>query len=408
MNILYICEEYPPGKTGGIGTMVHVLGRELVKQGHNIYTVGLYPHGYAQANYEEDQGIKVWRLRYMTDVGLIKNNYSVTDILFWKCLKYSTLLHWDTRISSTRLFNFIKNIIEQYHIDIIEMPDWNTFLHNSLTTVHVPAFKIPVIVKLHGSYSYFQHEMNNPLPKKIFFSEKNLLSRADMISAVSLYTASETKKLFGITNFFSILYNTISIPRNSMVEKIDNKEVITGTHAKKKGIYSLLKAWNLVKRQIPSVTLHVYGKGPVNVLKKMLEKEALATVTFYGHISRETLLHELATAAIAVFPSYSECFSLAPLEAMTAGCAVIYTSKSSGPELIVDGVNGLLVNPDDINAIAKAIILLIEDKKLRQTIADAGKRSVSEKFNVANSAQQHIVFYNDVIREFARRKDNKF
>ena len=288
------------------------------------------------------------------------------------------------------------------------MPDWNTFLHNSLTTVHVPVFKIPLVVKLHGSYSYFRNEMNNSLPKKIFFSEKNLLNRADMISAVSLYTASETKKLFGITKDLSILYNTISIPRNSMVEKIDNKVVFTGTLTKKKGIYSLLKAWNFVKSKIPSVTLHVYGKGPVNELKKMLEKEALATVTFYGHVSRETLLNELATSAIAVFPSYSECFSLAPLEAMAAGCAVIYTSKSSGPELIVDGVNGLLVSPDDINAIAKAIILLIDDKKLRKTIADAGKRSVSEKFNVVNSAQQHIAFYNDVIREFTGRKDNKF
>jgi glycosyltransferase involved in cell wall biosynthesis len=116
----------------------------------------------------------------------------------------------------------------------------------------------------------------------------------------------------------------------------------------------------------------------------------------------------LATASIAVFPSYAECFSLAPLEAMAAGCAVIYTSKSSGPELIVDGENGLLVDPDDVNAIAKAITLLIEDKKLRQTIADAGKRSVSEKFNVVNSAQQHIAFYNGVIGEFKSRKDNKF
>ncbi len=408
MNILFICEEFPPGKTGGIGTMVQVLGRELVRQGHNIYTVGLYPHGYAQANYEEDQGIKVWRLRYMTDIGLIKNNYSITDILFRKCLKYSTLLHWDTRISSTRFFNFIKNIIEQHHIDIIEIPDWNTFLHNSLTTIHVPAFKIPLVVKLHGSYSYFRKEMNSPLHKNIFRSEKDLLNRADMISAVSLYTAGETKNLFGIAKDLTILYNTISIPLNSRVEKIDSKVVFTGALVKKKGIYSLLKAWNLVKSQFPSVTLHVYGKGPVNELKKILEKEAIDSVTFHGHVSRETLLTELATAAIAVFPSYAECFSLAPLEAMAAGCAVIYTKKCSGPELIVDGENGLLVDPDDVNAVARAITLLIADKKLRETIADEGKRSVSEKFNVTNSAQQHIAFYNDVIREFAGKKDNKF
>ena len=159
----------------------------------------------------------------------------------------------------------------------------------------------------------------------------------------------------------------------------------------------------MVNRQIPSLTLHVYGKGPVNDLKKMIEKEVLPSVFFYGHVSRETLLEELTTASVAVFPSYSECFSMAPLEAMAAGCAVIYTSKSSGPELITDGGNGLLVDPDDSNAIATAIILLSEDKNLRHTIAEAGKKVVCEKFNISNAAQQHVDFYAKAIKEFTGR-----
>lgn len=408
MNILYICEEYPPGKTGGIGTVVNVLGRELVKQGHHIYTVGLYPHGYAQADYEEDNGIKIWRLRYRSDIGLIRNNYSITDIFFLKCLKYSSFLHWDTGISSKTLFNFIKEIIEKYHINIIEMPDWNTFLHNSLTTVHVPAFKVPLVVKLHGSHSYSQSEVNIPLNKRIFRAEKNLLNRADAVSAVSRYTASETKKLFGLAKDFSVLYNSINTQRGSETEKVDNKVVFTGALTQRKGIHSLLKAWNLVKKQNYFVTLHVFGKGPVNELKKILEREALTSVYFHGHVSREKLLNELATSAVAVFPSYTECFSLAPLEAMAAGCAVIYTLKSSGPELIVDGENGLLVNPDDINGIVKAINLLVTDKKLRQSIACAGKKMVSDRFDITNSARQHIDFYNKVISEFKSKKTRLF
>jgi glycogen synthase len=46
MNILYICDEYPPGPNGGIGSVVQNLARELVKQGHKVYVVGLYPIGY--------------------------------------------------------------------------------------------------------------------------------------------------------------------------------------------------------------------------------------------------------------------------------------------------------------------------------------------------------------------------
>ena len=405
MNILYICEEYPPGKIGGIGTMVNVLGRELVKQGHNVFTVGLYPHGYAQADYEEDHGVKVWRLRYRSDMGLIKNNYSIADLFFWRCLKYSSLLHWDTISSSKRLFGFIKKIVEQYHIDVIEIPDWNTFLHNSLTTIHIPEFEVPLIVKLNGTHSYFRKEMNMPLYKRIFRAENALLRRADAISSVSGYTARETKKLFGLTEDFSILYNSINAQRDTETVKIADKVIFTGTLIQKKGIYSLLEAWNLVKRQNPSVTLHVFGKGPVNELKKILGKEASASVSFYGHVSREKLLDELATAAVAVFPSYSECFSLAPLEAMAAGCAVIYTVNSSGPELIADGKNGLLVNPDDVNAIAKAISRLVENSEFRESIANAGKRTVSERFDITSSAIQHIIFYNEIIERFKRKND---
>ena len=404
MNILYVCEEYPPGKNGGIGTMVKVLGREFVKQGHNVYVVGLYPHGYSQANYEEDQGVKIWRLRYRTDIGLIKNNYSITDILFFRFLKYSRLLHWDAGVSTTALFNFISKMIGQFHIDIIEMPDWNTFLHNRLTTLSIPVFKVPLVVKLHCSHSYLRNEMNSPLNKRIFAAEQHLLHRADMVSAVSFYTAGETKKLFGYTKEISVLYNSINILPASDKKKIDNKIIFTGAFTKIKGVHSLLKAWNLVNRLAPSLTLHLYGKGPVTDLKKILTKKALPTVTFHAHVAREILLEELATSAVAVFPSYSECFSMAPIEAMTAGCAVIYTTKSSGPELITDMENGLLVDPDDVNAIANTIIQLIENKNLRQAIAEAGKKSVAEKFNISNAIQQHINFYTKAITEFTGRK----
>lgn len=50
MNILFICDEYPPGKNGGIGTVVQNLGRELVKQGHSIFVVGLYHFSYGEKN----------------------------------------------------------------------------------------------------------------------------------------------------------------------------------------------------------------------------------------------------------------------------------------------------------------------------------------------------------------------
>ena len=403
MNILYLCEEYPPGRNGGIGTMVQVLGRALVRQGHNVFVVGLYPHGYAQQNYEEDEGVKIWRLRYKTDIGLIKNTYSLPDNLWRRFLKYTSILHWDTKFSSSTLFSFIKNLIAQFDIDIIEMPDWNTFLHNSFSTIPVPVFSIPLVVKLHGSYCYFQNETGELLNKRIFAAEEKILHRADAVTAVSLYTADQTKKLFHLKTAIEVLYNSIQPSSQTPLYQSDNRIIFTGSLVKRKGVYSLLKAWNIVHSKMPSLTLHLYGKGPVNELKKIIESDALTSVQFHGHVTHEVLLAALAASSVAVFPSYSECFSMAPLEAMAAGCAVIYTLRSSGPELITDKVNGLLIDPDNADEIANAILLLIQNEVLRTTIAKAGRKLITEKFNIDNAAREQVVFYNKVVSKFATK-----
>ena len=63
MNILYLCDEYPPGQHGGIGTSVRSMARELVKQGHRVVVAGLYSPGYGGADEFVDNGVKVYRFQ---------------------------------------------------------------------------------------------------------------------------------------------------------------------------------------------------------------------------------------------------------------------------------------------------------------------------------------------------------
>ncbi len=400
MNILYICGEYPPGKNGGIGSMVKLLANEMVRQGHNAYVAGLYPQGYGQADYEEDNGVKVWRLRYKTDLGIFKNDFSFSDNLLHKLLRISLLQHWDTATSTRRLFRFIADLVKQYRIDIIEMPDWNSFLYNSFTPVHIPDFGVPLVVKFHGGHSYLRSEMKQPVSKLIYKTEQALLNRADALIAVSRYTAEKTTALFCLDKAVVVLYNCISIPPAAGIPAKENTIVFAGALSRSKGVHSLLQAWNIVHRQYPDAMLHLYGKGPLKQLKKIPDNKALTSIIFHGHVSRELLHNAFAGATAAVFPSYSECFSMVPLEAMAAGGAVIYTERSSGPELITHGQNGLLVNPDDITSIADAILQLLEDKALRNQLASAGHQTVKEHFNITLSAQQHIQLYTETIKRY--------
>ena len=401
MKILYICEEYPPGQNGGIGTMVQILGREMVRQGHSVYVIGLYLHGYGEADYEEDEGVKVWRLRYGTDLGLIPGKRRTLKKRVLQALKVSMILQLDTLLSVNRLFRRVRKLVREEGIDIIEMPDWNTFFQNSFLPIRIPAFDVPLLIKFNGSDSYFRQELGKKVKRNVYASESALLHRADALCSVSHYTAARTAALFNLTQPIEILYNSIKLPQLPGPVKIDPRKIVfTGSLIYKKGIYSLLKAWNSVAGKHPEAILDVYGKGDIDSLRKVLDPGIASSVRFHGHVSREVLFEQLATATAAVFPSYSECFAFAPMEAMAVGCAIINTSRSSGSELVKDRVNGLLIDPDEPQQISAAIDLLLEDQVLRRSIAAAGKATVEKCFNIQQSVPEHISFYKRVINNF--------
>jgi glycosyltransferase involved in cell wall biosynthesis len=389
--------------------MVMLLAREMARQGHSVFVIGLYPHGYGGADYEEDGPVRVWRLRYRTDLPIFSRAGSLLKTRLLQLMKYSGVLQVDTWFSVRRLFRRVRRLVKEEGVGLIEMPDWNTFFQNSFLPIRVPELGAPLMIKFNGSYSYFRKELGNAVRGYVYASESALLHRADALSAVSQYTAERTAALFGLTKPIEILYNSIKLPSLPYpVRKNPRKVIFTGSLIYKKGIYSLLRGWNEVVREIPDAVLDVYGKGNTEALSGLLDPRYGDSVRFHGHVSREVLFSELATAAVAVFPSYAECFAFAPLEAMAAGCAVINSSRTSGPELLNDEVNGLLVDPDNPGQIARAIVRLIKDPVFRDTLAEAGKITVETKFDIRRSASDHVIFYEKVIGEYEATKTHLY
>lgn len=395
MNILFICDEYPPGKHGGIGTMVQVLSRELVRQGNKVVVIGLYPYYYGQKDYEVDKGVEVYRFRYGINFGRTRKNF------FHKIVR--KMPNWIKRnLNGKKAFDkFIQKIhllVEEKAIDVIEIQDWNTFVFDIGFSIRWPKFKAPLITKSNGSYTYFCDETSEVPEKRFVEMDKELYQRSDALSSVSRYTESVNKRLFNYTKPVKILYNAIEVDPefNLTANKKEKTIVFTGTLIQKKGIFSLLKAWNIVYKKHPDAQLKIFGKGKIEELKKCLNENTLKTVHFLGHVPRESLFDELSKATAAVFPSYSECFALAPLEALAVGCPVINTSRASGKELIIDKENGSLIDPDNIEQIAEKIIELIEDKNLQQQYSEKGRATIMEKFLIEESAKEHFTFYKSI------------
>ena len=82
---------------------------------------------------------------------------------------------------------------------------------------------------------------------------------------------------------------------------------------------------------------------------------------------------------------------------MACGTAVINSNRTSGPELIDDKVNGLLINPDDIDQIATAILYLLNNPNDCAKLAKAGNEKVREQFEIGKVAAKTLQFYEKVL-----------
>ncbi len=377
MRLCFLCSEYPPSPHGGIGTFTQVLARSLVEEGHTVRVIGIYPHSHREGACEEDRGVQVWRMRAP------KSRFG------WP---YARLQLWKQ----------VSQWAKAKEIDLIEAPDWEGL------TAYWPSPGVPVVVRLHGSVSYFQQELNKPTKASIFRLEQSALRRANAWCSVSRYTAEKTKQIFGLrTGPDAVLYNPVEVdsPRHRAPAQED-RVIFTGTLTHKKGIVSLIKAWPSVRERCPNAVLQVYGKdgraenggSMLAYLKGLISADA--DVVFHGHVPRCQLFAAFAEAKVAVFPSYAEAFAVAPLESMVQGCPTIYSQRGSGPELIQDGVDGLLVNPDSPTQIADAIVRVLRDPELADRLAGAGRTRVLENFSIEKLRQQNIEFYERCIAGF--------
>lgn len=106
----------------------------------------------------------------------------------------------------------------------------------------------------------------------------------------------------------------------------------------------------------------------------------------------------LASFDLFVLPSRSEGFGRVNLEAMAMGKPVISTNVGGIPEVVLDGVTGILVSPGNSNALSRAIVRLLDDPHLRETMGREGRKRVEEHFTLQGHVQRIQEIYGDVLR----------
>ena len=147
----------------------------------------------------------------------------------------------------------------------------------------------------------------------------------------------------------------------------------------RKRIVDLLEAAALLRSQTVGVQVRIVGKGPewAAVRERHARLGLGRTVALLGDVTREQLADEYVNATIFCLPSVQEGFGIVFLEAMAAGLPVVACRAAAIPEVVEDGVTGMLVSPREPAGLASALAALLSSQARRRVLGEAGRRRVA-------------------------------
>lgn len=163
-----------------------------------------------------------------------------------------------------------------------------------------------------------------------------------------------------------------------------------------KAQHNLLTAAKLVLEQRPDARFMIVGQGRLDQpLKEQAQRLGIAErVTFTG--LRKDIPAVLAQTDIFTLPSLWEGLPLTAIEAMAAARPVVLTDVGGNSELVQSGLNGMIVPPDDVDALAATLMELLNDEQRRTEMGRAARQRVQYDFSIDTIAAQHEALYESI------------
>lgn len=379
LKIAFLTPEFPHpkiGSSGGIGTSILNLSKGLLINNCEVYVL---VYGQEKDDYFFENGIHFYQ---------IKN------------IKIKGFSRWLTQKKIQKLIN--KLFLEK-KIDVVEAPDWTGFSSGIKP-------KCPLVVKLHGSDTYFCYLDNRPVRPKNKKNEKSALQNADGLLSVSEYTARITKELFGLNRDFTVIPNSVDLDYFSDEEKIsqnNNTILYFGTLIRKKGLLELPLIFNEIYKLNSEAKLLLIGRDASDVIsgnsstwsmmQTLFDKDALKNVSYMGAIPYQEMKSQIVKASVCVFPTFAEALPVSWIEAMAMQKAIVASDIGWANEIIDNGIDGYLEHPQNHYEFAIKVANLLEDKEKNRLFGTEARKKVINKFSLDVVAKQNIEFYKKMI-----------
>lgn len=311
---------------------------------------------------------------------------------------------------STRGFFQAHAVVSRLRCDLVHVPHLFWVPHN---------LPCPYLVTVHDllDHMYRAHNGSGLRRSLHFHLTRRVLKNAARIFAVSQFTKNEIQKLFGIApDRIEVIYNAIDprfltghateADRQMLAERYQITHpflLYAGRISPHKNIVRIIEAFSALKTELakqdiyPDLKLIIIGdelsKHP-DLRRTVVRGGVQNDVRFLGFIPIEVLRIFYDAAKVFVFPSLYEGFGLPPLEAMAHGTPVLTSNSSSIPEVV--GSAAVLVNPENIFEMMRALQRVLVDQSLRERLRQAGYEQV-KKYSWDRSVEELLRGYREAV-----------
>ena len=318
------------------------------------------------------------------------------DVRFFPLYKYNRFARWYKELTQRRLLRKkFNDFIREISPDIVIA---STYFVEAISIIAECPGNFVRILESHIDKRYIL--ANDPVNNRGLFKrvrasielylETRYSRRFDLLVALSQHDADDWSKYLKTT----VIPNVVHLQKTGVYSQLVNKRVVfAGRFMEQKGIFDLLKIWEMVHGQHPDWYLDLYGEGKLR--EQFVLKATQQQINIRVHEPTDDILKEFCESSIFVLTSLYEPFGLVLVEAMSCGLPVVSFDCPYGPSSIIhDGEDGFLIPNRDMSLFVKRLCELMESSELREKMGRKGIQS-SKRYSQEEIMPKWInLFYN--------------
>lgn len=395
--------------SGGQGIYLHHITRELAALGNEVHVIAGPPYP------DLAEGVVLHRVKNYSIYRLLETArlffYGRDPLSFFAPLNF-----YEMATSRAGLFSVMAAFSFRAYSKLVELADEHRFdiIHDvqglGYGVLLIKANGLPVVANIHHPLQVDRANsvrQARDLAGKVqwlrfypFWMQELVARRLDRVITGSDNSARSVAKEFSLPrDKVSVIYDGVDTETFRPVEVAKEEGLVLyvgNSDDRNKGARYLVDAMALLKGNEELRLTVVDRLTAWTVPSRAQELGISERVTLTGRVGQDELVRLYNSCEVFVSPSLYEGFGLPAAEAMACGAAVVATTAGAFPEVIEDGVSGLLVPPRDSAALSTAIERLRGDPYLRYKLGREGRRRINEHFSWRETAVRTLELYQDV------------